>query len=107
MKKVFLVFSVLFLLGCTQKTDNICGIENCHGLDITCGSNVPDVCTEIYKLGDFCREFARCGVVNDECRFIDSPEFNACKECVEKCDEMQNGTAAFYCEAECRTMFEQ
>jgi len=43
------IIFVVAVSGCTQQK---CGIENCHGLDITCGSDVPDACTEIYMIGD-------------------------------------------------------
>jgi hypothetical protein len=28
-----------------------CGLEQCHGLELTCGPNVPEMCTKEYKLG--------------------------------------------------------
>ncbi|VVB75045.1 Uncharacterised protein [Candidatus Tiddalikarchaeum anstoanum] len=46
MSKFFLIISILVLIsGCTAQK---CGIENCHGLDITCGPNIPEVCTTLY-----------------------------------------------------------
>jgi hypothetical protein len=40
----------------------ICGLENCHGLDIKCGSTPRNVCTEMYGLGDKCLKYAKCGI---------------------------------------------
>lgn len=37
-----------------------CGITSCHGLDLACGANPPEVCTMEYRLGDKCRQYARC-----------------------------------------------
>ena len=37
-----------------------CGIESCHGLDITCGPNVPEVCDMMSMAGDNCRQFVSC-----------------------------------------------
>ncbi len=77
----------------------VCEIENCHGLDIECGSNPPDFCTMEYQLGDFCRQFAKCEIVDGKCQFVSSPDFEQCKTCVEQCDDLE-------CESQCREMFE-
>lgn len=79
-----------------------CGIENCHGMDIVCGPNPAEVCTMIYMLGDKCRQYASCGVVEGECAPILSEQFNSCKACVENCiadhgDEIE----VFNCESNC------
>ncbi len=81
-----------------------CGIENCHGLDISCGPNVPDACTAIYMLGDFCREYAKCEVVDGQCTFVESDYFKVCKACVDKCNQ-KSGQDAFACEQQCRDLF--
>lgn len=80
-----------------------CGIENCHGLDITCGSDVPQACDFMYALGDRCRQYARCEVVNGKCQLIKSIKFDECKSCVEKCLEnfKDDMPKASYCESEC------
>ncbi len=83
-----------------------CGMENCHGLDIKCGPNIPDACTAIYKLGDFCRQFASCEIINGECQLVKSTEFDECKACVDECDKPTE-LKAFDCELDCRKMFEQ
>lgn len=64
-----------------------CGIENCHGLDIGCGSNVPDMCTMEYQVGDLCRQLARCEVVDGTCQLIKDASFDSCRSCVNKCQE--------------------
>jgi len=81
-----------------------CEIENCHGLDITCGSNPPDACTEEYRLGDYCRALAKCEIVEDECVFNPSYAFTQCKDCVENCNRM-SGSDAFVCEDLCRETY--
>ena len=80
-----------------------CGIENCHGLDITCGSNVPEACTEIYQLGDNCRRFVNCQIINDSCELGKSPKFDSCKSCVTKCEQdyPNNPNKLFECESVC------
>jgi len=89
--------------GLQDPNDTPCGIENCHGLDIVCGPNPAQICTEIYQLGDKCRQFAECGAVNGSCQFIENPQFTACKNCVETCekDNLNNPELAFTCESKC------
>lgn len=83
----------------TQGAD--CGIQSCHGLDISCGPAVPEFCTTEYRLGDFCRQFAECGVVEGQCQFIETETFVSCKSCVEQC-EKGDPEASFACEEQCR-----
>lgn len=64
-----------------------CGIENCHGLDIVCGSDVPEMCTLEYQVGDLCRQFARCETISGKCQLVKEAKFEDCKSCVEKCQE--------------------
>lgn len=80
-----------------------CALENCHGLDIKCGSNPPDVCTEIYMVGDKCLRYAKCGVQNGECQQIEDPQFTQCKLCTQKCvDANKNDNVKlFECESNC------
>ena len=80
-----------------------CGIENCHGLDITCGPNIPEGCTAMYVAGDNCRQFASCQTVDGQCKLIKTSKFNRCKSCVEKCepDYIDDQTNFFACEAKC------
>lgn len=101
-----LVIAVMGLSGCSKspvKTQVECGIENCHGLDITCGRNVPDACDMMYALGDNCRQYASCEVIDGKCQLAKSDRFEQCKACVEKCetDFPDDPTNAFACEGEC------
>ena len=80
-----------------------CGIENCHGLEISCGPNIAEVCTEIYMAGDGCRQYANCSVIDGECQLVTRPEFALCKNCVENCQEQfaEDQENFFACESEC------
>jgi hypothetical protein len=80
-----------------------CGIENCHGLDIICGENVADFCTMEYQLGDSCRKFARCEMRNGKCQMTPSDNFDECKTCVEKCkdDFSESDPEIWNCESDC------
>lgn len=81
-----------------------CGIENCHGVDITCGENIAEICTAMYALGDFCRAYASCAVVDGQCQLVENPLFVECRTCVQQCDldHPDDPIAAFSCEARCR-----
>lgn len=83
--------------------DHACGIENCHGLEIECGPNPAQVCTEIYQLGDKCRQYAECSIVDGECRQVSNADFDACKSCVQNCQVEFAGDLAqmFECESRC------
>ena len=85
-----------------QKDDK-CGIQSCHGLEISCGANVPEMCTMEYQGGDNCRQLAVCQVVDGQCTQADSPRFEACKACVEQCELNAAGdsTKFFECESQC------
>ncbi|MFA6250606.1 MAG: hypothetical protein WC686_03835 [Candidatus Shapirobacteria bacterium] len=79
-----------------------CGLQECHGLNLTCGPNVPDVCTEIYMLGDGCRRFANCQVIAGNCQLQIDSKFTACKSCVEECQRNDaNQPDIFACESKC------
>ncbi len=89
---------------CEGDTGNTaCGIENCHGLDIQCGPNPAEMCTEIYQLGDKCRKHAKCGVQNGGCQQIQNAQFTQCKECVQNCENKNNDDVMkmFECEGNC------
>jgi len=98
---IILIAGYLIVNGDSFNEEQTCGIQNCHGLEISCGQNLPEFCTEIYQLGDFCRDFIECGIVNENCQLIENPKFNECKSCVEKCNEF-TGIEAFACEDDCR-----
>jgi predicted small lipoprotein YifL len=80
-----------------------CGMENCHGLEITCGPNTREACDSMYVFGDNCRQYASCQNTNGECKLEKTAKFDTCKSCVEKCaktfpnDPMKNAE----CESKC------
>ena len=80
-----------------------CGITTCHGLDLACGPNAPEICTMEYQLGDKCRQFASCDTSGGGCTLVTGPKFIACKTCVEQCQFAAgpDGLAAFSCEEKC------
>ncbi|HEX3002343.1 MAG TPA: hypothetical protein VHN82_08265 [Methanoregula sp.] len=80
-----------------------CGITSCHGLDLACGTNAPEICTMEYRLGDKCRQYARCDTTGGSCSLVTDPKFASCKACVEQCaaQETADPAAAFSCEAKC------
>jgi|GEM_PF-3575995 len=83
-----------------------CGIQSCHGLNVTCGPNQPQACTALYRIGDFCREFLHCAFVEGECRLITDERFQPCKDCVEECTQKAQGPAVLGCEGACRKELE-
>lgn len=89
--------------GSDGGSDTDCGIENCHGLDIQCGRNPAQVCTEIYEIGDKCRQYVECGVVDGQCQQVENEDFTSCKTCVEKCiaENGLDGEGLWECEGEC------
>jgi len=107
--KLFIILallSVLLIAGCVQEQK--CGVEQCHGLELTCGSDVPDACTEIYMLGDFCRQyFPGCEIKNGECTKISNSTadqlFSKCKYYIGICERTSDSEIAFQCEEIVRT----
>ncbi|MGB9911518.1 MAG: hypothetical protein ACPLKP_02860 [Microgenomates group bacterium] len=112
----FLFFSFLFIILFQKKNSsskipqNIpplssqkCGIENCHGLEIKCGPNIPEVCSLEYQIGDGCRQFASCEIKEGKCQLVESDEFIYCKNCVEACIEKysEEPEKLFNCEQKC------
>lgn len=78
-----------------------CGVENCHGLEVSCGPNLPLVCTETYEVGDRCRQYASCQIVSGNCSLVEGKEFNDCKTCVEACTEKKDSRDIYRCENQC------
>ena len=87
--------------------NSVCVVENCHGLDITCGPNAPQMCTEMYQLGDNCLQFAQCRVVGNKCQQIPNARFTQCKSCVQTCESKfpSDPEQAFRCESACIDKF--
>ena len=80
-----------------------CGFTSCHGLDLACGPNAPQMCTMEYRIGDKCRQHASCDTSGGSCTLVTGPKFTACKSCVEKCQVAAgpDNLAAFSCEEKC------
>lgn len=80
-----------------------CALENCHGLDIKCGANPPQMCTSMYGVGDRCLQYAKCGVQNGNCRQLVNDQFAKCKACVQACldDNPMDAMKLFECEGQC------
>lgn len=96
------------LIKKNNNTDNTqnpkCGLETCHGLDVVCGPNPAQMCTEMYQIGDKCLQHVKCGILNGKCEQIQSSQFIQCKSCVEKCIEnnKEDVTKSFECESNCK-----
>ncbi|HCC04902.1 TPA: hypothetical protein DEP58_01185 [Patescibacteria group bacterium] len=82
-----------------------CGVTNCHGMEVTCGdvSEGGVMCTMEYRIGDFCRQYVDCSVVNGTCQKVEDPRYETCVSCVETCLGIEDPTDAFSCEERCRT----
>jgi hypothetical protein len=87
----------------TVPVGSSCGLTTCHGLDLACGPDFPQVCTMEYRLGDKCRQFVRCDSSGGSCNLVTDPKYTSCKSCVEQCTAKvgSDGTSAFECEAKC------
>jgi hypothetical protein len=88
---------------CPGSNQEKCGIENCHGLDIHCGPNIPASCDAMYGLGDKCRQYAQCEIRNGACQLVGNENFSACKSCVDECQNKfkDDLPSAFSCESKC------
>jgi hypothetical protein len=77
-----------------------CGFTTCHGLDLACGMDAPQVCTMEYRIGDKCRQYASC---DSSCNLVISTKFTACKACADRCQAQAgpDGLAALTCEEKC------
>jgi len=80
-----------------------CYVQGCHGLDIRCGTSKVQACDEMYKLGDGCRQFAKCETIDKKCEPVLDRKFNECKTCVQSCESKyeNNPTVASECESSC------
>jgi hypothetical protein len=80
-----------------------CGFTTCHGLDLACGMDAPQMCTMEYQIGDRCRLQASCDTSGGSCMLVTGPKFTACKSCVEKCQVAAgpDSLAAFSCAEKC------
>ena len=77
-----------------------CGFTSCHGPDLACGPNPPQVCTAIYQLGDKCRQYAYCSNTGGTCQLVTTRQFETCKTCIGKCGGA-DPAEIFSCEEKC------
>lgn len=105
-----LVVIALFFAGCTSQntavqttqttvatpettapvaaqTTIVCGVENCHGVTVQCGSNPVDTCTSEIDSGDRCRKYATCQVVDNVCQVVTQTPYEKCKACIKSCSD--------------------
>jgi hypothetical protein len=103
-----MVVAAILVMGCTSNSQPVavvtteptatvvptevptlvaCGIENCHGLTVTCGPNTATSCTSIMDPGDRCRKYASCQVTSGSCQLVTDPKFDKCVNCVEECQK--------------------
>lgn len=90
-----------------HQTSDTCGVTNCHGASLTCGQVDPNnglMCTMDYQLGDGCRQYASCGVVNGSCQQVKDPRHAKCVSCVELCKKETDSMKVFECEARCTSL---
>ncbi|HIG97567.1 MAG TPA: hypothetical protein HA230_04455 [Candidatus Aenigmarchaeota archaeon] len=66
----------------------VCGMENCHGLSLTCGANIAQNCEMVYSFGDNCRQFVKCKVVNQTCMIAVEDRFRECINCINECAKL-------------------
>lgn len=112
-KKFFVFFLLCVLLTCFTKNQVVsaqesnCGLLNCHGVDAACGFDAPQMCDAMYRMGDFCRQYISCQVVDGQCRAVTREPFEACRACVLECEKIKDDPAgAFACESTCRSQVE-
>lgn len=84
-----------------------CAVQGCHGLPVTCGPSKDLMCTEVYMLGDGCRNIAKCEKISNSCVMTNNSAVQKCSECVQKCitsdaeTDMANPRDKFSCEQKC------
>ena len=109
--KILGFFLILFAGGfstfaaATTETHR-CGLESCHGVNLKCGFNPPDMCTQVYMIGDFCRQYANCELSGETCNLIKNSKLDKCIDCVNACPKKNPLTQAG-CEAKCRSKIEK
>lgn len=102
---------VLFFNKDLQKDDpdtiiideKVCGIQECHGMNLTCGSKPVDMCTEIFMVGDSCRSFFKCALMDGQCGQLSDRRFDLCKSCIQQCVAESNNdpTKTLECDSKC------
>lgn len=85
-----------------KKPAGKCGLENCHGMDFVCSDKPAEFCTEMYAMGDFCRQYAKCEIVKGKCGLKKSLKLERCIDCVKACLSLTSEEQR-ECEDQCRT----
>jgi len=100
---LLIVLAAVIAAGCTIVDESRCGIENCHGTNVTCGDDVPQACTAEYQLGDRCRSHVECRFENGTCTAVAGPAYLPCLACVRNCSEAHpdDPVRLFECESRC------
>lgn len=80
-----------------------CQIEQCNGLDLTCGPDQGLMCPMIYKAGDVCRKYVDCIQVGNKCEMRTPSKFEECKSCIQTCYEGETDGISLMdeCETKC------
>ena len=113
MMKRFLISFFLFTIftGVSQDQasaqESNCGLLNCHGVDAACGFDAPQMCDAMYRMGDFCRQYISCQVVDGQCQAVTREPFETCRACILECEKIKDDpVGAFACESTCRSQVE-
>lgn len=89
---------------CEISQESPCGVSSCHGIDIICEKTQPiEVCTDLYALGDRCRQYAECEEINGNCQQKKNQKFETCVSCVKECENenFSDPMKLFECESQC------
>jgi len=43
------------------------------------------MCTAMYAVGDRCRQFARCAIIDGRCQLVKDEQLEACQSCLQLC----------------------
>lgn len=83
-----------------------CGLESCHGINLKCGFNFPQICNQMYALGDFCRDYAKCEISGKSCQLVKNSILDSCLNCIKSCSN-KNPLKMNECENKCRAQIEK
>ena len=104
---LFVIFTGVLQDQTVSAQETNCGLLNCHGVDAACGFDAPQMCDAMYRMGDFCRQYISCQVVDGQCRAVTREPFETCRACVLECEKIKDDPAgAFACESTCRSQVE-
>ena len=104
---LFVIFTGVLQDQMVSAQETNCGLLNCHGVDAACGFDAPQMCDAMYRMGDFCRQYISCQVVDGQCQAVTREPFETCRACVLECEKIKDDPAgAFACESACRSQVE-